>query len=847
MPASPSVSAKLVGVIAVVSVAATLAAAWIVVRGAERTIREQAIVMLDAERASRARLVTAYFEQVHKELLVAPKLLVTQIALREMPPAILALPRQVRDASVRVEGLRRFYDTEIRRRQADAGIEWQGADRYLRLPEPERLLQSLFLAENPHPIGEKIQRLESGASTDYDRLHALFHPVARGKLEAFVYHDVFLVAVDGTVLYSCVKEIDFATNLRTGPFRDSGLAGAFARAVAAPEGSVHFVDFAPYEPSFGSPAAFVATPVFDSVSHARLGVFAYQLAPDEIDAIMTDVGGFGDSGETYLVGSDVRLRTNRRGGHLSPLRQSAETEAVRRALAGETATIEQQNDRGVRVLSSFAPVSFEGVHWALLAEANLADALAPARRLRSQLVVLLMAVGLVSAFVLWQAMRRIVLRPVAALAAGARRVAAHDYTRPVSLKSRDELGLLGRSFDGMMASVGAQVEDLRRAQKDLEKSEERLAAAATGANLGLWNVEPQHGETMTNAIFESQLGYPPLTLRESNEKWAPLRGGLAGWVELLHPDDRPGVEEQIRRNIAGEMEVYQAEHRVRTGDGSYKWILSIGRAAERDEAGRPLRVNGVHIDISRMKDLQLDLQLRYEELQHLQQLRDGLVHMIVHDLRSPLTSVMGYIDMLRTETAASPDERAMYVDEAYTGALQMVEMVSSLLDVNRLEAGEMPVDRQETDLCRLAAEAVRSLGSLTIDRNVTQAAPDGRVSCRCDAGLTRRVIGNLLANALKFTPETGAIGVTVSRVNGLARVEVADTGPGIPADFIGRVFDKFSQAGAGRAQKRYSTGLGLTFCKLAVEAHGGTIGVTSEPGVGSRFWFQLPVGPDTAA
>ena len=154
MPANPSVSAKLVGVIAVVSVAATLAAAWIVVRGAERTIREQAIVMLDAERASRARLVTAYFEQVHKELLVAPKLLVTQIALREMPPAILALPRQVRDASVRVEGLRRFYDTEIRRRQADAGIEWQGADRYLRLPEPERLLQSLFLAENPHPIGE---------------------------------------------------------------------------------------------------------------------------------------------------------------------------------------------------------------------------------------------------------------------------------------------------------------------------------------------------------------------------------------------------------------------------------------------------------------------------------------------------------------------------------------------------------------------------------------------------------------------------------------------------------------------------------------------------------------------
>ena len=842
MPGNLSVSAKLVGVIAVVSVAATVAAAWIVMGGAERTIREQAIVMLDAERASRTRLVTAYFEQVHKELLVAPKLLVTQIALREMPRAIRALPQQVRGASARarMEGLRHFYETEIRRRQADAGIAWRGADPYLRLPEPEQLLQSMFLAENPHPVGEKVQLLESGASTDYDRVHALFHPVARGKLEAFAYHDVFLAGVDGTVLYSCVKEIDFATNLRTGPFRDSGLAAAFARAVTAPEGSVHFVDFAPYEPSYGAPAAFVATPVFDAVSRALMGVFIYQLSVDEIDAVMTDVSGFGNSGETYLLGPDLRLRTHRRGGHLSPLRQSVETEAVRRALAGGTGTIEQQNDRGVRVLSSFAPVSFEGVRWALLAEANLADALAPARRFRSQLVVLLMVVGLVSAVILWQAMRRIVLRPVAALAAGARRVAAHDYTRPVSLDSRDELGLLGQSFDGMMASVGAQVEDLRRAQKDLKESEERLAAAASGANLGLWDVEPQDGRTLTNTIFESQLGYPPLALRETAAKWSPLRGGLAGWVELIHPDDRPNVEAQIRRHLAGEQEIYQAEHRVRAADGSYKWILSVGRSAERDEGGRPLRVNGVHIDISDMKGLQLDLQLRYDELQRLQRLRDGLVHMIVHDLRSPLTSVMGYVDMLRTETAASPEQRAMYVDEAYTGALQMVEMVSSLLDVNRLEAGEMPVDRQEADLRHLAAEAVRSLGSLTIDRNVTQAAPQGRVPCRCDPALTRRVIGNLLANALKFTPETGAITLIVSRVNGLAQVEVADTGPGIPADFIGRVFDKFSQAGEGRAQKRYSTGLGLTFCKLAVEAHGGTIGVTSEPGVGSRFWFQLP-------
>ena len=265
-----------------------------------------------------------------------------------------------------------------------------------------------------------------------------------------------------------------------------------------------------------------------------------------------------------------------------------------------------------------------------------------------------------------------------------------------------------------------------------------------------------------------------------------------------------------------------------------------GSSITRDEDGRPLRVNGVHIDIDEMKGLQLDLQLRYEELQRLQGLRDGLVHMIVHDLRSPLTSVMGFIELLRTDTTATEDERMHFIDVAYMAATQMVEMISSLLDINRLEAGEMPVDRQTVDLCEIASEAVRALSGLAIGRSLTQAAPQGPVMSNCDAALIRRVVSNLLGNALKFTPSSGRITLTVARADGRPSVEVSDTGPGIPPDFIGRVFDKFSQAGEGRAKKRYSTGLGLAFCKLAVEAHGGAIGVTSEVGVGSRFSFQLP-------
>jgi signal transduction histidine kinase len=215
--------------------------------------------------------------------------------------------------------------------------------------------------------------------------------------------------------------------------------------------------------------------------------------------------------------------------------------------------------------------------------------------------------------------------------------------------------------------------------------------------------------------------------------------------------------------------------------------------------------------------------------------------MIVHDLRSPLTSVMGYLDLLRTRSETSVEERGAFLDKAYSGSVQMAEMISSLLDINRLEAGEMSVDRQSVNLCDVAAEALRSLGGLTIDRDVAQTAGVGPVVSNCDPELIRRVIANLLGNAIKFTPESGSITITVGRAEQRPRVEVADTGPGIPADFLGRVFDKFSQAAEGRSRKRYSTGLGLAFCKLAVEAHGGTIGVSSEVGAGSRFWFELPV------
>jgi two-component system sensor histidine kinase/response regulator len=241
-----------------------------------------------------------------------------------------------------------------------------------------------------------------------------------------------------------------------------------------------------------------------------------------------------------------------------------------------------------------------------------------------------------------------------------------------------------------------------------------------------------------------------------------------------------------------------------------------------------------------LRRLQQDLERRYDELHQLQDLRDNLIHMIVHDMRSPLMGIQALFFFLKKEAEAlTPDTRELSVDAA-SATTTLVEMVSSLLDVSRLESGEMPLTESDVELGAVAEEAIGTLSGLTAGRSVTCERANGPVPSCCDADLIRRTVGNLLGNALKFTPSSASIVVMVKTNEGRPRVEVRDTGPGIPEQFHARIFDKFGQADGGKRTKRHSSGLGLAFCKLAVEAHGGTIGVDSKAGEGSTFWFELP-------
>jgi signal transduction histidine kinase len=222
------------------------------------------------------------------------------------------------------------------------------------------------------------------------------------------------------------------------------------------------------------------------------------------------------------------------------------------------------------------------------------------------------------------------------------------------------------------------------------------------------------------------------------------------------------------------------------------------------------------------------------------QTRDELTHMIVHDLRSPLTVVTGYVDVLEhlASDKLSRDE-AECVIGAKRGADDMRDMISTLLDVGRLEAGEMPLQLRDHDVSQIAREAANRFTPVLRARTLRCEMPPTPVLVSCDANVIRRILENLISNALKFTKSDGIIRLQVERSAAAAIISVSDNGEGIPPEEHKHIFEKFGQTSSG-GQHRHSTGLGLAFCRLAVEAHRGKIGVESAPGKGSTFWFRLP-------
>jgi methyl-accepting chemotaxis protein len=276
-------------------------------------------------------------------------------------------------------------------------------------------LRLAYVEKNPYPEGRKLELPAADDGSAYSAAHRTHHAWLRRFLEQRRHYDVFIFTPAGDLVYTAFKEDDFGTNLIGGPYRETGLGRVVRAALESPRReSLAFADFEAYAPSHDAPASFIASPVLDE-SGALLGVFALQLAIAPIDALMQATAGMGETGETYAVGPDLLMRSDSRFSKASTiLRTRVDTEPARRALAGETGVITADDYRGVRVLSAFTPLDFEGVRWAVLAEIDEAEVLAPVTSLRRFLVAATVGVMLALGAALGSALAWLLERPAAA-------------------------------------------------------------------------------------------------------------------------------------------------------------------------------------------------------------------------------------------------------------------------------------------------------------------------------------------------------------------------------------------------------------------------------------------------
>lgn len=250
-------------------------------------------------------------------------------------------------------------------------------------------------------------------------------------------------------------------------------------------------------------------------------------------------------------------------------------------------------------------------------------------------------------------------------------------------------------------------------------------------------------------------------------------------------------------------------------------------------------------NLLKMKEFMDAVVEKNRQLEELQELKKNLTDMIVHDLKSPLTGIMGNIGLAAMlHDAGEHDDLGKYLAQAEEGCNSLRDMLRTMLDIGSLEDGVMPLESRRIGIEDIFRKVVMTYSAVAHREGkeiMIEAHPP--VGIHADPDLIERVLQNLVSNALRHVDrDKGKIILSVGSADGKAVVSVSDNGEGIPAEYHGRIFDKFARVSKNLQRTAMNKGLGLTFCKLAVEAHGGEIRVESVPGEGSRFLFTIPQG-----
>jgi PAS domain S-box-containing protein len=409
-----------------------------------------------------------------------------------------------------------------------------------------------------------------------------------------------------------------------------------------------------------------------------------------------------------------------------------------------------------------------------------------------------------------------------------------DTNREIHIDSKDEVGILADTFNTLLKSISSK-------EILLHEAEDRLSRALQGSNDGIWDWDQVTGQVFYSPHFIDLLGYTPTDFQPTIDSWAML----------IHNQDTDHVWALFRQHFDGESAYLFCEHRLLCKDGSYRWFLARG-LAWRDTAGKVVRIAGSLSDISRRKQTEEDLISAREASDAANRSKSAFLAAMSHEIRTPMNGIIGMGELLAgTELN---HEQLEYLTSITVSAENLMTIINDILDFSKVESGRIELENIPFGLRSTCSQTVRSLEpraaakGVEVILDIASDVPDDLMG---DPVKLRQIITNLAGNAIKFTPH-GEVLISIRSVqihedNVRLACSVRDTGVGIAADQLERIFSPFTQADGSTTRLFGGTGLGLSITRRLVELMGGEVTVTSLPGKGSTFCATLSCGRQSGA
>ena len=394
--------------------------------------------------------------------------------------------------------------------------------------------------------------------------------------------------------------------------------------------------------------------------------------------------------------------------------------------------------------------------------------------------------------------------------------------------------------ESLRQESGVYLRESRAAVEELVKSEERFALLIESSPLGFFDINLQTGEAYFSPRWKQILGYEPLELPDQ----------FVVWMELLHPDDLAKFSRGLRRR-PGDVRPrvsFSMEFRMRHREGQYVWIESNGLDFY-DETGQRVRSLGFNADISERKRAEEALREARDAADKANRAKSEFLANMSHEIRTPMNAILGFSDLL--DALVSDPRARSYLSAVSTSGRALLDLINDILDLSKIEAEKLELHLEATSLRSLLTDIQHVFSPRAIEKGLSISllvSPSVPERLLLDEVRIRQVLFNLVGNAAKFT-ERGGIRINAetkpSAKSGLPAkydltLDVSDSGIGIPATELDRIFEAFTQASGQSTRKYGGTGLGLSITKRLVEHMGGTISVQSQIGRGSTFRIFLP-------